>query len=243
MEPEKQYFGKKFFESGLNTILLLVLIVLMIIAFKFMYENKRVYSPISNLNEAFQLSTNIEAAPDQSDNVLNPNQAPFVVDDKSDKTIEYKNDNLGISFSYPAQCGELKQYQGQGIDDGTIYLEPDSFELSEKNIFCPLLYFNVNLISSHQYDGEGECDNNASLESDESVRYVNSNKVSMVINPGQNGACGISDELIEVEVNFTKEQRNKIKLFEPIFYFQGIKGENNETKVDFMKIIDSIKLY
>jgi len=45
---EKEYYGKKFFESKLNTILLLVLIVLMVFALRMMLKDKATYFPNSN---------------------------------------------------------------------------------------------------------------------------------------------------------------------------------------------------
>ncbi len=69
---EKEYWGKSFYGSKLNTILLLILIVLMIFALRFMYQNQGEY--LSNLN-----SENLENA-----EVLK----------------EYKNDELGFSFNY-----------------------------------------------------------------------------------------------------------------------------------------------
>jgi hypothetical protein len=44
---EKEYFGKKFYESKLNTVLLFVLIVLMVIALRFMYMNQQALTPSS----------------------------------------------------------------------------------------------------------------------------------------------------------------------------------------------------
>jgi hypothetical protein len=49
---EKKYFGSKFYSSTLNTILLLVLIILMIIALRFMYKNQETYLPNSKDNNA-----------------------------------------------------------------------------------------------------------------------------------------------------------------------------------------------
>ncbi len=45
MENDK-YFGSKFYGSRLNTALLFILIVLMVIALRFMFQNKETYSPI-----------------------------------------------------------------------------------------------------------------------------------------------------------------------------------------------------
>lgn len=47
---EKKYFGSKFYSSRLNTILLLVLIILMVIALRYMFQNKEVYFPDSYKN-------------------------------------------------------------------------------------------------------------------------------------------------------------------------------------------------
>lgn len=43
MDENKKYWGKKFYQSKLNTVLLLVLIILMIIALNFMFKNKSTY--------------------------------------------------------------------------------------------------------------------------------------------------------------------------------------------------------
>lgn len=43
MDEKKEYWGKKFYQSKLNTALLLVLIILMVIAINFMYKNKDTY--------------------------------------------------------------------------------------------------------------------------------------------------------------------------------------------------------
>jgi len=42
---EKEYWGKSFYGSKLNTVLLLILIVLMIFALRFMYQNQGEYLP------------------------------------------------------------------------------------------------------------------------------------------------------------------------------------------------------
>ena len=43
MDENKKYWGKKFYQSGLNTALLIILIVLMMIALNFMFKNKSTY--------------------------------------------------------------------------------------------------------------------------------------------------------------------------------------------------------
>jgi len=44
---KNKYFGSEFYSSTLNTILLFVLIVLMVIALRFMYKNQETYIPVS----------------------------------------------------------------------------------------------------------------------------------------------------------------------------------------------------
>lgn len=41
---EKKYFGSKFYSSTLNTVLLFILIVLMIVALRFMYKNESLFN-------------------------------------------------------------------------------------------------------------------------------------------------------------------------------------------------------
>ncbi|NVN97389.1 hypothetical protein HXX01_04145 [Candidatus Nomurabacteria bacterium] len=43
---KNKYFGSEFYSSTLNTILLFVLIILMVIALRFMYKNQETYLPI-----------------------------------------------------------------------------------------------------------------------------------------------------------------------------------------------------
>lgn len=43
---EKEYWGKSFYGSKLNTVLLLVLIVLMVIAIKIMLKDQATYLPL-----------------------------------------------------------------------------------------------------------------------------------------------------------------------------------------------------
>lgn len=51
---ENKFFGSKFYNSIFNTILLFVLIVLMIIALRFMFKNQEVYLPLTNKSEETQ---------------------------------------------------------------------------------------------------------------------------------------------------------------------------------------------
>ncbi|HAE36394.1 MAG: hypothetical protein UR85_C0001G0011 [Candidatus Nomurabacteria bacterium GW2011_GWF2_35_66] len=57
---EKKYFGSKFYSSTLNTILLFVLIVLMIVALRFMYKNQETYLPnLKDKNDVVTIDKNM----------------------------------------------------------------------------------------------------------------------------------------------------------------------------------------
>ena len=84
MENNKKFW---FFGSKLNTALLLILIILMVIALRFMYQNKETYLPIID-----QKNT--------------PKEIQQVSENQTTK--EYKNDQLGFSFEYPSICGDIK---------------------------------------------------------------------------------------------------------------------------------------
>lgn len=58
---EKEYWGKKFYGSKLNTVLLLILIILMVFALKIMNKNKKIEELCkkeieSNLNNYLSLA-------------------------------------------------------------------------------------------------------------------------------------------------------------------------------------------
>lgn len=57
---EKEYWGKSFYGSKLNTVLLLILIVLMIFALRFMYQNQGEYLPDLSTDELSEQSTQKE---------------------------------------------------------------------------------------------------------------------------------------------------------------------------------------
>lgn len=62
---EKEYWGKSFYGSKLNTVLLLILIVLMVFALRFMYQNQGEYLPdLDNTKlestEQNEIKTNVE---------------------------------------------------------------------------------------------------------------------------------------------------------------------------------------
>ncbi|MFA6397904.1 MAG: hypothetical protein WDK96_03640 [Candidatus Paceibacterota bacterium] len=85
-----------FFGSKLNSILLLVLIILMVVALVFMYKNKELYlQTFFPSNEQITPENLVVDQNNKSNNV-------------SEVLREYKNDEIGLSFSYPASCGEIK---------------------------------------------------------------------------------------------------------------------------------------
>ena len=63
---ENKYFGSKFYSSTLNTILLFVLIVLMIIALRFMYKNQETYIPTSK-DKVVQVDNKIQILGNKDD--------------------------------------------------------------------------------------------------------------------------------------------------------------------------------
>jgi len=65
---KNKYFGSEFYSSWLNTILIFVLIVLMVIALRFMYKNQETYLPVlQQENEVKQQVNNAEILGNKDD--------------------------------------------------------------------------------------------------------------------------------------------------------------------------------
>lgn len=66
---ENNFFGSKFYNSRLNTILLFVLIILMVVALIFMFKNKETYMPyLNNGSEKQSVNKNVYSSKDNSNN-------------------------------------------------------------------------------------------------------------------------------------------------------------------------------
>jgi len=103
----------KFFGSKLNSILLLVLIALMVIALFIMSKNKELYLGALDIK-------NTEVVIDNS--IINSNTENTEQDWK-----EYKNDELGISFNYPSSCGNMKIVETE-TDKEHVLIIPTNIE-------------------------------------------------------------------------------------------------------------------
>ncbi len=69
---EKKYFGSKFYSSTLNTILLFILIILMAIALRFMFQNKDLYLPslVGNSKCVTKTTADIMSVVNNKDQIL-----------------------------------------------------------------------------------------------------------------------------------------------------------------------------
>src|SRR3989339_19302 len=96
---ENKYWGSKFYSSWLNTILLLVLIILMIIALRFMYKNQETYMPlIQDEKQSMVENTGMKV-------------------NGSELVKRYENKDIGFSIEYPSKYGEIKTMDEAYVDE------------------------------------------------------------------------------------------------------------------------------
>ncbi len=95
---DKKYFGSKFYSSRINTALLFILIILMIIALRFMYKNQETYLPFPPETKSWNDAEN-KAADEYKEKVL-------------DRISGNKDDLISFSISPDSKVKGIISYSG-----------------------------------------------------------------------------------------------------------------------------------
>lgn len=134
---------------------------------------------------------------------------------------EFKNDTLGVSFNYPAVCGEIA-IAPTGPDKGTTFQAAPTHEDT-----CPFNYiFAASREASDDY-GE-ECGFPAPFE-DKEANYKNKNGINMVIINGGGETCVPVDGDISALIN--------LKRVFPVVQIVG------PASPKFTELLETIKIY
>lgn len=237
---ENKYFGSKFYSSTLNTILLLVLIILMVIALRFMYKNQETYLPLLQQK--------------QQDVVKNTD----VKINDSLLVKKYKDASLGISFEYPSEYGEIKKdYKGSPVSNydtgnGDIYSDTmelvnlgDTGEELHGYISISSPQFAFHSLTSNYTAGRGgslgeandkTClsETNRTTTSGEKYRYE-------LFTEGIDGYYLSPGEVAYLAYFKLKSQWPNFKRFSCLGFVLIPKG-SDVSEADFIKIMDSVKL-
>ena len=148
---EKEYWGKSFYGSKLNTVLLLILIVLMIFALRFMYQNQEQYVPDLHAdnklqdysafyeNSSFSFKYDPKVQIIKLDNPVYGNELDYfwigigpekylTYDKRYDVEIEYTagGEDIGNSPALPLNI-KLEQKQKFGDNVFSVYLNTDQY--------------------------------------------------------------------------------------------------------------------
>ena len=154
---EKEYWGKSFYGSKLNTVLLLILIVLMIFALRFMYQNQGEYLPdleVDNLsqkysgfyeNSSFSFKYDPKVKIIKLDNPVYGNEPNyfwigigpeeyFTYDKSYDVEIEYSSGGEDIENNPALPLNiKLEEKQKFGKNIFSVYINTDQY--SKKRVF------------------------------------------------------------------------------------------------------------
>lgn len=136
---ENEFFGSKFYNSRLNTILLFVLIVLMIVTLYLMFKNKEVYLPSLNKEEIVETNTDLISSDSiKKDIFIKDSEINIVDSTKKNSPEEYpyfkKNEMVILDSIYGGFVVPIikKVYQGHIAIVGTnLSLFDKTFEEPE----------------------------------------------------------------------------------------------------------------
>lgn len=225
-----------FFGSKLNTVLLLILIILMVVALRWMYQDKDKYW--SGMSKEARDWAHAENQAYENNKGIEKNS---IYQNKESKSMKYENKELGFSFEYPKNLGELTFI---GIGKG------DKGETFGGGINFPQFYFAGN---SRGYvapeDGNfgrtniENCGSTLSKSNSVEVKAFSkrtSNGEEYAFNifspiEGKQGFLGFDRG---IAAYFTLKSTNKRF---PCLGFSSI-GENVLSDEEFLKIIDSVRI-
>ncbi len=129
---------------------------------------------------------------------------------------EYKNDELGISFHYPASCGEFRSNSMNGIFQASV----------DQSGVCPFIY--IFAVSKDAVDEVQECGFPEPIK-DSDKNYKNKNGVDMAIIEGYGESCFPIEGESAALINLSHA-----------FWVVMIDGQTSST---FMEVLDSVRVY